>query len=129
MFLFTKSQLIPKRPFGVIIWTKITMKKFDNFCPNQQNKGTFLLNTIIYLLLYGPFIVSKTLWSTFILWFDNFSDSRVEIFKNFHWYFGPNYDTNRTFWNNWPLKFIYSEKATKFSKISTNYLSYVLSVK
>ena len=27
------------------------------------------------------------------------------------------------------LKFIYSEKATKFSKISTNYLSYVLPVK
>ena len=29
----------------------------------------------------------------------------------------------------WPLKFIYSEKATKFCKISTVDLSYVVSVK
>jgi hypothetical protein len=28
-----------------------------------------------------------------------FSGSRAEIFKNFCWYFGPNDDTKRTFWN------------------------------
>jgi hypothetical protein len=30
---------------------------------------------------------------------------------------------------NWPLKFIYSEKATKFCEISTLLLSYVMPVK
>ena len=29
----TKGQLISKCPFGVIIWTKIPTKKFDNICP------------------------------------------------------------------------------------------------
>ena len=28
-----KGQLIAKCPFGVIVWTKIPTKKFDNFCP------------------------------------------------------------------------------------------------
>jgi dynein heavy chain 2 len=28
-----KGQLISKCPFGVILWTKIPTKKFDNFCP------------------------------------------------------------------------------------------------
>ena len=56
-------------------------------------------NTIMYLLLCGLFNVSKTLWRTFILWFDHFSNSRAEIFKLFHWYFGPNGDSKRTFWN------------------------------
>ena len=30
---WAKGQLIPKCPFGVIVWTKISMKKFDKFCP------------------------------------------------------------------------------------------------
>ena len=30
---FSKGQLISKCPFGVIVWTKIPTKKFDNFCP------------------------------------------------------------------------------------------------
>ena len=29
---FQKGQLISKCPFGVIVWTKITTKKFDKFC-------------------------------------------------------------------------------------------------
>ena len=33
-----KSQLISKCPFGVIVWTKIATKKFDNFCPGGQIK-------------------------------------------------------------------------------------------
>ena len=28
-----KGHLISKRPFGVIVWTKRPMKKFDKFCP------------------------------------------------------------------------------------------------
>ena len=28
-----KGQLISNCPFGVIVWTKIPTKKFDNFCP------------------------------------------------------------------------------------------------
>ena len=34
----TKGQLISKCPFGVIVWTKIATKKFDNFCPGGQIK-------------------------------------------------------------------------------------------
>ena len=30
---YSKGQLISKCPFGVIVWTKIPTKKFDNFCP------------------------------------------------------------------------------------------------
>ena len=33
-----KGQLISKCPFGVIVWTKIATKKFDNFCPGGQIK-------------------------------------------------------------------------------------------
>ena len=29
----TKGQLISKCPFGVMVWTKIPTKIFDNFCP------------------------------------------------------------------------------------------------
>ena len=32
-FICTKGQLISECPFGVIIWTKITTKKFDKFLP------------------------------------------------------------------------------------------------
>ena len=75
-----------------------TKAKFDNFCPSQSNKIKALsYNTIVYLLLYGLFNVSKTLWSISILWFDHFTDSRAEIFKFFCWYFGPNDNTKRTF--------------------------------
>ena len=31
--IFIKGQLISKCPFGVIVWTKIPMKKFDKFLP------------------------------------------------------------------------------------------------
>ena len=34
----TKGQIISKCPFGVIVWTKIPPKKFDNFCPGGQIK-------------------------------------------------------------------------------------------
>ena len=30
-----KGQLISKCPLGVIVWTKIPMKKFDKFCPRM----------------------------------------------------------------------------------------------
>ena len=30
---WAKGQLISKCPFGVIVWTKISTKKFDKFCP------------------------------------------------------------------------------------------------
>ena len=33
-----KGQLISKCPFGVIVWTKLATKKFDNFCPGGQIK-------------------------------------------------------------------------------------------
>ena len=33
IFDLAKGQLISKCPFGVIVSTKITTKKFDNFCP------------------------------------------------------------------------------------------------
>ena len=36
-------------------------------------------NTMIYIWLYGLFNVLKTLYSAFILWFDNFLDSWAEI--------------------------------------------------
>ena len=40
----TKGQLISKCPSGVIVWTKIPTRKFDNFCPsprsNQKDKDT-----------------------------------------------------------------------------------------
>ena len=32
-YKFYKGQLISKCPFGVIVWTKISTKKFDKFCP------------------------------------------------------------------------------------------------
>ena len=31
-----KGQLISKCPSGVIVWTKIPTKKFENFCPGGQ---------------------------------------------------------------------------------------------
>ena len=34
-----------------------------------------------------------------MIWPLHFSDPRVGIFKFFCWYFGPNDDTKRTFWN------------------------------
>ena len=52
--------------------------------------------TIINIWLYGLLNVLK---SAFILWFDHFLDSRAEICQIFLWYFGPNYDTKSTFWN------------------------------
>ena len=53
-----------------------------------------------------------------ILWFDHFSDSRAEIFKFFRWYFGPNNDTKRTFWNKltWN-KLLFSLENSGFHKI------------
>ena len=39
------------------------------------------------------------LWSAFILWFDHCSNSRAQICQTFRWYFGPDDDTKRTFWN------------------------------
>ena len=33
-----KGQLVSKCPFGVIVWTKLATKKFDNFCPGGQIK-------------------------------------------------------------------------------------------
>ena len=35
----SKGQLISKCPLGVIVWTKIPTKKFDNFCPGGQIKN------------------------------------------------------------------------------------------
>ena len=36
--VITKGQLISKCLLGVIVWTKIATKKFDNFCPGGQIK-------------------------------------------------------------------------------------------
>ena len=46
----TKGQLISKCPFGVIGWTKIPTKKFDNFCPGGQIKKIKALSYINYRL-------------------------------------------------------------------------------
>ena len=43
--------------------------------------------------------VLKTISSAFILWFYHFLNTRAEFVKFFRWYFGPNDDTKRTFWN------------------------------
>ena len=42
----TKGQLISKCPSGVIVWTKIPTKKFDNFCPGGQIKK---IKTLFYI--------------------------------------------------------------------------------
>ena len=101
----SKGQLISKCPFGVIVWTKIPTKDFDNFCPRILKSGeinkikALSYNTTIYIWLYWLFKLLKTLFSTFILWFHHFSNSRAEIVNFFRWYFGRNDDTKRTFWN------------------------------
>ena len=41
-FSFTKGQLISKCPFGVIVSTKITTKKFANFCPRNLKRGQII---------------------------------------------------------------------------------------
>ena len=33
ILVFSKGQLISKRPFGIIVWTKIPTKLFLDFCP------------------------------------------------------------------------------------------------
>ena len=72
-FCCPKGQLISKCPFGVIVSTKIPMKKFDKFCPRIWKSGhiskikALAYNKITYLWLYGLFNVLKTLWSTLIL--------------------------------------------------------------
>ena len=43
--------------------------------------------------------------------------SQVKLFSGF--FGGALKDTKKHFEINWPLKFVYSEKATKFCKIST----------
>ena len=45
---------------------------------------------------YGLCNVSK---SAFILWLDPISNSRARNCQIFHWYFGPNDNTKRAFWN------------------------------
>ena len=32
-YVVVKGQLTSRCPFGVIVWTKIPTKKFENFCP------------------------------------------------------------------------------------------------
>ena len=63
-------------------------------------------------------------------WFHHFLDSRAEFVKFFRWYFGPNDDTKRTFWN-W-LTFIVLQKYAAISNtdlyLSYFDLSYVFSV-
>ena len=56
-----KGQLISKCPFGVIVWTKIATKKFDNFCPGGQIKKIKAL----FYINYGVFNVIKCL---FFIW-------------------------------------------------------------
>ena len=82
-----KGQWISKCPFGVIVWTKIPTKKNPGFLPyskkrsNQKNGG-------FYFDSFTP-----------IFWFDLFLEARAEIREKNSWYFGPNDDTKRTFWN------------------------------
>ena len=78
-FRHLKGQLISKRLLEKIVWTKIAMKKFDNFCPGGQIKKIKALSYINY----GVFKVTKCL---------NFLHltTRAEIVKFFRCYFGPN---------------------------------------
>ena len=53
-----KGQIISKCLLGVIVWTKIATKKFDNFCPGGQIKKIKALSYINY----GVFNVIKCLF-------------------------------------------------------------------
>ena len=75
----SKGQIISKCLLGVIVWTKIATKKFDNFCPGGQIKKIKALSYINY----GVFNVIKCLY-----FFD--LTTRAEIVKFFRCYFGPN---------------------------------------
>ena len=81
-----KGQLISKCPFGVIVWTKLATKKFDNFCPGGQIKKIKAL----YYIKYPIISIRKCLY-----FFD--LTTRAEIVKFFRCYFGPNDDTKKTF--------------------------------
>ena len=78
-FKITKGQLISKYPFGVIVWTKIATKKFDNFCHGGQIKKIKSL----YYIKYPMINTRKCLY-----FFD--LTTRAEIVKFFRCYFGPN---------------------------------------
>ena len=56
-----KGQIISKCLLGVIVWTKIATKKFDNFCPGGQIKKIKAL----FYINYGVFNVIKCL---FFIW-------------------------------------------------------------
>ena len=98
---FPKGQLISKCLFGFIVWTKIPTKNLTNsalefamWC--NKKKGTFLLFYNLHMIICIAYLMYLC---AFILWFDQFSHSRVEFVKFFRWYFGPNDDSKRTFWN------------------------------
>ena len=80
-----KGQIISKCLLGVIVWTKIATKKFDNFCPDGQIKKKTL-----YYIEYPIINIKKCLY-----FFD--LTTRAEIVKFFRCYFGPNDDTKKTF--------------------------------
>ena len=53
-----KGQIISKCLLGVIGWTKIAMKKFDNLCPGGQIKKIKAL----FYTNYGVFNIIKCLY-------------------------------------------------------------------
>ena len=84
--MFSKGQIISKCLLGVIVWTKLATKKFDNFCPAGQIKKIKTL----YYIKYPIINIKKCLY-----FFD--LTTRAEIVKFFRCYFGPNDDTKKTF--------------------------------
>jgi hypothetical protein len=50
-----KGQLISKCPFGVIVWTKRPMKKFDKFCPTHS-RAEFVK---FFCWFFGPKMTQK----------------------------------------------------------------------
>ena len=70
--VYVNGQLISKCPSGVIVWTKVATKNFDNFCPGGQIKKIKALSYINY----GVFNVIKCLY-----FFD--LTTRAEIVKFF----------------------------------------------
>mgnify|MGYP007015881821 CR=1 FL=1 len=77
---------VAKVGFGVIVWTKIPTKKFDNLCPGGQIKKIKAPSFINY----GVLNVIKCLYFLDLT-------TRAEIIKFFRCYFGPNFFFQKAF--------------------------------
>ena len=93
--------------FSSRFWTKQTHQSRNQFVKVNKIKSVHIFICIVWIGK-GMQIVHETILLTI-----KFHTTKIRI----------------SFQLMLPLKFIYSEKATKFCKISTNYLSYVLPVK